>query len=178
MIERLRYLLLAVVIAFCSLWVRPASAATLDEVIAGAKREGVLELHAASILGPAGAQALAAAFNKKHGVNLKVNYHASGNMTRDVAKVVGLAATGIAPEWDVMVVTDAHHGSLWVRKLHISFDYKSLGVDPNAVQYDSGTVRSPNQMILPAGESKGDILLFSVGLHARRALGSQRCPGL
>ena len=36
-------------------------------------------------------------------------------MTRDVAKIVGLAASGAAPEWDIMVVTDAHHGSLWTK---------------------------------------------------------------
>jgi iron(III) transport system substrate-binding protein len=151
---RVHRLSLAVLLTFASFWIRAASAATIDEVIAGAKKEGVLELHAASTLGPAGAPALAAAFNKKHGLNLKVNYHPSGNMTRDVAKIVGLAASGVAPEWDLMVVTDAHHGSLWVRKLHIPFDYKSLGVDPNAVQYDSGTVSIANQMILPAYNKK------------------------
>jgi hypothetical protein len=33
-------------------------------------------------------------------------------MTRDVGKLVGMAATGVAPEWDLMVVTDAHHAML------------------------------------------------------------------
>ena len=151
---RLRCLRLAALLIVSSFWIRSASAAPIDEVIAGAKKEGALELHAASTLGPAGAQALAAAFNKKSGLNINLNYHASSNMTRDVAKVVGLAASGVAPEWDLMVVTDAHHGTLWVRKLHLPFDYKSLGVDPNAVQYDSGTVSIANQMILPAYNKK------------------------
>ncbi len=145
---------LAALAIFSFISMRPAAAAPVDDLIAAAKKEGVLELHAASTLGPAGAQALAAAFNKKHGLNLKVNYQASGNMTRDVAKVVGLAASGVAPEWDLMVVTDAHHGSLWLRKLHLPFDYKSLGVDPNAIQYDSGAVSIANQMILPAYNNK------------------------
>ena len=74
-----------------------------------------------------------------------MNYHPSGNMTRDVAKIVGLAASGVAPEWDSMVVTDAHHGSLWTRKLHLPFDDKSLGVDEGATQYDGGTVSIANQ---------------------------------
>jgi iron(III) transport system substrate-binding protein len=151
---RVPSLSLAVLLTFSSFWIRSASAATIDEVIAGAKKDGALELHAASTLGPEGAQALGAAFNKKHGLNIKVNYHPSGNMTRDVAKIVGLAASGVAPEWDVMVVTDAHHGSLWVRKLHLPFDYKSLGVDANAIRYDSGTVSVANQMILPAYNKK------------------------
>jgi hypothetical protein len=38
-------------------------------------------------------------------------------MTRDVGKVATQAATGAPPEWDVMVATDAHHASLWLRKL-------------------------------------------------------------
>jgi len=135
-------------------WLCPASAAKVDEVIAAAKKEGALEFHAASTLGPEGARALVGAFNKKHGLNINVSYNPSGNMTRDVAKVVGLAASGVAPEWDLMIVTDAHHGTLWVRKLHILFDYKSLGVDTNAIHYDSGTVSIANQMILPAYNKK------------------------
>lgn len=71
-------------------------------------------------------------------------------MTRDIGKIVGLAASGMAPEWDLMVVTDAHHGSLWTRKLHLPFDYQTLGVDESATQYDGGTVSIANQMILPA----------------------------
>jgi hypothetical protein len=66
----------------------------------------VLALYAASTLGSQGSQALTAAFNKKHSLNIKVNYHPSGNMIRDIGKIVGLAASGVAPEWDVMVVTD------------------------------------------------------------------------
>lgn len=110
----------------------------------------MLALYAASTLGSQGSQALTAAFNKKHSLNIKVNYHPSGNMIRDIGKIVGLAASGVAPEWDVMVVTDAHHGSLWTRKLHLPFDYKAIGVDDSAIQYDSGTVSIANQMILPA----------------------------
>lgn len=131
-----------------------AQAASIDSVVAAAKKEGVLDLYAASTLGPQGAQALAAAFNKKHGLSTQVNYHPSGNMTRDTGKIVGLAATGMTPEWDIMVVTDAHHGTLWTRKLHVPFDYRSLGVDAGAIQYDSGTVSIANQMILPAYNKK------------------------
>jgi iron(III) transport system substrate-binding protein len=148
------HLSLAAILIFSLIGSRSAVAAKTDDLIAAAKKEGVLELHAPSTLGAQGAQALAAAFSKKHGFNLKVNYNPSGNMTRDVAKVVGLAASGVPPEWDLMVVTDAHHGSLWVRKLHIPFDYQSLGVGPNAVQYDGGTVSIANQMILPAYNKK------------------------
>jgi iron(III) transport system substrate-binding protein len=131
-----------------------AIAAPLDDLIAGAKKEGVIEFHAPSTLGPDGAQALAAGFNKKYGLNVKLNYSPSGNMTRDVAKVVGLSASGQPPEWDLMVVTDAHHGSLWLRKLHIPYDYASVGVAKERMEYDRGTVSVANQFALPAYNKK------------------------
>jgi iron(III) transport system substrate-binding protein len=133
---------------------RIALAAALDDLIAGAKKEGVIEMHAPSTLGPDGAQALAAGFNKKYGLNIKMNYSPSGNMTRDTAKVVGLSASGQPPEWDIMIVTDAHHGTLWVRKLHQPFDYTLLGVAKERMEYDKGTVSVANQFALPAYNKK------------------------
>src|SRR5688572_27206405 len=111
------YFVFAVILLTFGISIPPASAAKVDELVAAAKKEGVLEFYGPSTLGPQGAQALAAAFNKKYGLNIKLNYSPSGNMTRDTGKVVGLSASGVAAEWDIMVVTDAHHGSLWLRKL-------------------------------------------------------------
>src|SRR5512135_859295 len=101
-----------------------ALAAPIDDLIKGAKQEGTIEFYAPSTLTPQGAQAVAAAFNQKYGLNVKLQYSPSGNMTRDIGKVVGLGASGVAPEWDLMVVTDAHHATLWVKKMHQPFDYK------------------------------------------------------
>ena len=131
-----------------------AGSSKLDELLAGAKKEGVIEFYGPSTLGPQGAQALAAAFNKKYGLNVKLGYSPSGNMTRDTGKVVGLSASGQPPEWDIMVVTDAHHGSLWLRKLHIPFDYTSIGVAKDRIEYDNGTVSVANQFALPAYNKK------------------------
>ena len=127
-----------------------ALAAPIDDLIKGAKQEGTIEFYAPSTLTPQGAQAVAAAFNKKYGLNVKLQYSPSGNMTRDIGKVVGLGASGVAPEWDLMVVTDAHHATLWVKKMHQPFDYKSIGVDAKAVVYDNGAVSFVNQFVLPA----------------------------
>lgn len=127
-----------------------SQAAPIDDLITAAKQEGTIEFHGPSTLTPQGAQALAAAFNKKYGLNITLNYHPSGNMTNDVGKVVGLSASGVPPEWDIMVVTDAHHGTLWLRKLHKSFDYKSVAVDPELIHYDSSAVSFANQIVLPA----------------------------
>jgi iron(III) transport system substrate-binding protein len=126
------------------------SAAPIDDLVAAAKKEGAFEFYAPSTLTPQGAQALGAAFNKKYGLNIKLQYSPSGNMTRDIGKLVGLSASGTPPEWDLMVVTDAHHATLWLKKLHQTFDYKSIGVDAKAVQFDNGAVSFANQFVLPA----------------------------
>jgi len=151
-VNRFAWYFLALIVT----WSAPhlANGAPLDDLIAGAKKEGVIEFYGPSTLGPEGAQALAAGFNKKYGLNIKLNYSASGNMTRDTAKVVGLSASGQPPEWDIMVVTDAHHGSLWLRKLHKPFDYASLGVAKERVEYDNGTISVASQFALPAYNKK------------------------
>ena len=127
-----------------------AVAAPIDDLIKGAKQEGTIEFYGPSTLTPQGAQALGAAFNQKYGLSIKLQYSPSGNMTRDIGKVVGLGASGVPPEWDLMVVTDAHHATLWVKKMHQPFDYKSIGVDPKAIVYDNGAVSFANQFVLPA----------------------------
>ena len=135
-------------------WTNVGVAAPADDLNAGAKKEGVIDFYGPSTLGPEGAQAIVSAFNKKYGLNVKVNFTPSGNMTRDTAKVIGLSASGQPPEWDIMLVTDAHHGSLWLRKLQKSFDYTTLGVAKQRIEYDNGTVSVANQFALPAYNTK------------------------
>lgn len=129
---------------------RLALATPLEDLVAAAKKEGVIELLAPSTTGEKGAQALGSAFNKKYGLNIKINYTPSSNMTGDVAKLVMGAASRATPEWDLMLVTDAHHATLWWRKLHQPFDYAKLGIAPELVQYDNGVVSLANQFVLPA----------------------------
>ena len=134
-------------------WFTLASAAPLDDLIAGARKEGTLDFYGPSTLKAGGAQALAQAFNKKYGLNINVKYLPSGSMTRDVGKVATLAATGTPPEWDVMVATDAHHASLWLRKLHKPFDYRALGLDEKLIDYDNNAISFAHQYIVPAFNS-------------------------
>jgi len=140
--------LLSLILLFGDL--RSALAAPIDDLVAAAKKEGVIELLAPSTTGDTGAQALGNAFNKKYGLNIKMNYSPSNNMTGDVAKLVLGAASGATPEWDLMLVTDAHHATIWARKLHQPFDYTKLGVAPELIQYDNGVVSLANQFVLPA----------------------------
>jgi iron(III) transport system substrate-binding protein len=125
-------------------------AAPIDDLVAAAKKEGVIELLAPSTTGDKGAQALGAAFNKKYGLSIKINYTPSSNMTGDVAKLVMGAASRATPEWDLMLVTDAHHATIWAKKLHQPFDYAKLGIASEMVQYDNGVVSLANQFVLPA----------------------------
>jgi iron(III) transport system substrate-binding protein len=141
-------LLLALLLVFANFHL--AHATPLEDLIAAAKKEGVIELLAPSTTGDKGAQALGSAFNKKYGLNIKINYTPSSNMTGDVAKLVMGAASRATPEWDLMLVTDAHHATLWSRKLHQPFDYAKLGIAPELVQYDNGVVSLANQFVLPA----------------------------
>ncbi|MGH7793602.1 MAG: ABC transporter substrate-binding protein [Candidatus Binatia bacterium] len=127
-----------------------ALAAPIDDLVAAAKKEGVIELLAPSTTGDKGAQALGNTFNKKYGLNIKVNYTPSSNMTGDVAKLVMGAASRATPDWDLMLVTDAHHATLWTKKLHQPFDYAKLGIASELIQYDNGVVSLANQFVLPA----------------------------
>lgn len=143
-------LVLSVLVA----WDARGRAVTIEQLVEGAKKEGTLEFYAPSHISPPGAKELAEAFNKTYGLHIEVNYSPAGNMVRDVSKVVATAPTGAPPQWDVMVLTDAHHATLALRKLHRPMDYKSLGIDPKTIHYGNGSVSVANQFVLPAYNTK------------------------
>ena len=103
---------------------------------------------------PMDAQRLAAPFNKKYGLDIKLNFHPAGNMVRDAGRVVSLAAAGLPPEWDLMVMSDGIHATLWLRNLHQRFDYRKLGVGSQLIEFDGGVVSFANQYVLPAYNTK------------------------
>jgi iron(III) transport system substrate-binding protein len=129
-------------------------AASVEELVKAAQREGIVTFYAPTTVTPGGAKELAQAFNKRFSTNIQVNYVPSGSMTADVGRLVSHAATGVPPEWDLMVIIDALHGPLWQRKLHVPYDYRALGVDQQTIHYDSGTVSIANQIVLPAYNPK------------------------
>lgn len=153
--RRLRYFIACLLALFTLLASTDrAPAAAIDQLVTMAKKEGTVDFLAPSSWPPKGVDILGEAFNKKYGVNIKLRHNPTEEMARDVAKIITLAATGAAPEWDVMVVTDAHHATLWLKKVHQPFDYASLGVDPKVIYYDKGTVSFANQLVLPAYNKK------------------------
>lgn len=129
-------------------------AAAIDELIANSKKEGTVEFLAPSSWPPKSVDALGEAFNKKYGINIKLRHNPSQEMARDVAKIITTAAAGVSPEWDIVVVTDAQHATLWLKKAHQPFDYARVGLDPNLIFYDGGTVSFANQIVLPAYNKK------------------------
>ena len=146
-------LLVALLSAGAAVWPSQGNTAPIDDLIAAAKKEGAVEFFAAGTLGAEGAQKLGEAFNKKYGLNIKTLYHPSSGMARDIAKVITIASAGLPSEWDVMLATDAHHASLWLRKLQKPFDYKSLGVDEKLIDHDGGAISFAHQYIVPAYNS-------------------------
>jgi len=125
-----------------------------SQLLAAAKKEGTLNFYGPSTLTHSGVKLLAEAFNRKHDLNITITYYPSKSMTAEVNKMVGLSATGVAPEYDVMAIIDGLHGALWTKKLHIPFDYASLGIDPKTIHFDRGTVSVANQLVLPAYNKK------------------------
>ena len=129
-------------------------AATVEDMVASANREGAVECYGPLQLGPEGARQLGAAFNKKYGLNIIVKFTPSANMDSDLSRVVTATATGSDPGFDVMAFPDTYHTTLWLRKLHLPFDYRKLGIDPKVIHYDNGTVSFANQFALPAYNTK------------------------
>ena len=127
---------------------------TSKEVIAAANKEGTLEFYAPTQVEERGARRLNAAFNRRYGTSINFKYSPSANMDKDLASLITQVATGGATDFDAAVFPDTYHATLWLRKLHIPFDYRVLGVDPKVINFDSGTVSFANQFTLPAYNKK------------------------
>lgn len=128
--------------------------ANVKDIVAGAGKEGVLDFYAPTQVEERGARRLNAAFNRKHGLSVTFKFSPSANMDKDLASLITQVATGGATDFDVAVFPDTYHATLWLRKLHVPFDYRVLGVDPKVINFDSGTVSFANQFTLPAYNKK------------------------
>jgi ABC-type Fe3+ transport system substrate-binding protein len=131
-----------------------AAAPGIKEIIAAANKEGVLDFYAPSQVEERGARRLNAAFNRKHGLSVTFKFSPSANMDKDLAGIITQMATGGATDFDVAVFPDTYHATLWLRKLHVPFDYRALGAGPKLINFDNGTVSFANQFTLPAYNKK------------------------
>jgi len=133
---------------------RRASADSVDDLMAAAKKEGRVEYYALGTLTPKAAKAIGKAFNKKYGLNIKVNYTPSGGVSRQIGMLISQSATGVEPEWDVMSLPDTFHGRLFGRKLQLPFDYSKLGVNRESIHYRNNAVAIYSAFALPGYNSK------------------------
>ncbi|MBI4319386.1 MAG: extracellular solute-binding protein [Chloroflexi bacterium] len=74
----------------------------LDQLIEGARKEGALRANLTADLGEKGAQRLVEAFNKKYGLNVKVDVTLMGSMKEGASKLYMETKSGVEPSWDVL----------------------------------------------------------------------------
>ncbi|MBI3013893.1 MAG: extracellular solute-binding protein [Candidatus Tectomicrobia bacterium] len=128
-----------------------AAKVSLQSVIDGARKEGVLEFYASAAMGPEGGRAIKDALNGKFRLNLDLKFTGSGSMTRDVAKVVTELSAGAPATWDIMVVNDAHYATLVNNEALDSVDWGgSFGIEPKAIFYNGLAVAVATQFVSPA----------------------------
>jgi ABC-type Fe3+ transport system substrate-binding protein len=88
----------------------------LQALIEGARKEGQLNWYPVSSLGTDGAKAIAQVFNKRFGLNLRINADVSGNISTVFSKAIVESKSGLPPTFDVMYGPD-----------HRAFEVKEAG---------------------------------------------------
>jgi ABC-type Fe3+ transport system substrate-binding protein len=89
---------------------------TLQQLIEGARKEGQLNWYPVSSLGTDGAKAISQVFNKRFGLNLRINADVSGNIATVFSKAIVESKSGIPPTFDVLYGPD-----------HRAFEVKEAG---------------------------------------------------
>ena len=79
---------------------------TLQQLIEGARKEGQLNWYPVSSLGSDGARAISQVFNKRFGLNLRINADVSGNIATVFSKAIVESKSGIPPTFDVLYGPD------------------------------------------------------------------------
>jgi ABC-type Fe3+ transport system substrate-binding protein len=89
---------------------------TLQALIEAARKEGQLNWYPVSSLGTDGAKAIAQVFNKRFGLNLRINADVSGNISTVFSKAIVESKSGLPPTFDVLYGPD-----------HRAFEVKEAG---------------------------------------------------
>ncbi|MDP2727520.1 MAG: extracellular solute-binding protein [Dehalococcoidia bacterium] len=131
----------------------PSSKATaMDQVIEGARREGVVKAALFSSLGDKGAKELIEALNKKYGLSLKMEFTPVNQMPAMVSQVITEIQTGGEPSWDVIMATWEQFMPVVERQMLPTFDWTGTfsHIPKEALAYDGRLVLGVNDYILPA----------------------------
>ena len=93
-------------------WPAVSEAASLKELVEGARKEGQLNVLLPSTTTPELVRGLEAAMNKYYGLNLKIGYTGAGAYTKVVSLVVAEHRVGTTPTFDATIGYDAHITSM------------------------------------------------------------------
>jgi ABC-type Fe3+ transport system substrate-binding protein len=105
------------IVSFCSILQSKAQGQqSLQQLIEGARKEGQLNWYPVSSLGTDGAKAISQVFNKRFGLNLRINADVSGNISTVFSKAIVESKSGIPPTFDVLYGPD-----------HRAFEVKEAG---------------------------------------------------
>jgi len=89
-------------------WPAVSEAASLKELVEGARKEGQLNVLLPSTTTPELVRGLEAAMNKYYGLNLKISYTGLGSLTKIVSLVVTEHRVGTTPTFDATIGYDMH----------------------------------------------------------------------
>ena len=93
-------------------WLAVSEAASLKELVEGARKEGQLNVMLPSTATPELVKGLEAAMNKYYGLNVKVSYTGAGSYSKIVSIAVTEQRVGTTPTFDATVGYDAHITSM------------------------------------------------------------------
>lgn len=79
---------------------------SLQQLIEGARKEGQLNWYPVSSLGSGGAKAIAQVFNKRFGLNIRINADVSGRIATVFSTAIVESKSGLPPSYDVMYGPD------------------------------------------------------------------------
>lgn len=85
-----------------------SGAATLEELIEGARKEGALNVMLPGTVTPELVKALEAAMNKSYGTSVKIKYVVAGNYVKAAAIAITEHRTGTTPTFDATIGYDAN----------------------------------------------------------------------
>src|SRR3990170_2678754 len=107
---RTRKLLLASLTCLLTglIWFGISEAASLKELVEGARKEGQLNVMLPGTATPELVRGLEAAMNKYYGLNLKIGHTGSGAYSKIVSIAVTEQRVGTPPTFDATVGYDAH----------------------------------------------------------------------
>jgi ABC-type Fe3+ transport system substrate-binding protein len=106
LIIRLRFIFIFVVVLK---FIAPSEAQgqqSLQQLIEGARKEGQLNWYPVSSLGGDGAKAIAQVFNKRFGLNIRINADVSGGISTVFSRAIVESKSGLPPTFDVMYGPD------------------------------------------------------------------------